>query len=131
MCVCVCGTNRVRKRGRRENGMSPECVTFQPSAGCCVYLFLSPAEMRSDVAAAVVCYLCYGERMKWNTTLRPPSHSATTELVQLRSGTWLTGTRIGFKSFMATQFSCWKFRHFLRVSGGICIYYVSGGRIVS
>lgn len=59
MCVGV----RRKERGRRGKGMSPECVTFQPSAGYCVYLFLSPAEMRSEVMAAVVCYLCYNKGM--------------------------------------------------------------------
>lgn len=40
-------------------GMSLWCVTFQAPAGYCVYLLLSLAEMRSEVAAAVVCYQCY------------------------------------------------------------------------
>lgn len=57
--VCVGG--RGKERGRRVKGMSPECVTFQPSAGYCVYLLLSPAEMRSEVLAAVVCYLRYNK----------------------------------------------------------------------
>lgn len=34
-------------------GISPECITFQHSAGYCVYLLLSPAEMRSEVVPAV------------------------------------------------------------------------------
>lgn len=44
--------------------MSPECVTFQPSVGYCVYLLLSPAEMRSGVTTAEVCYLCYNKGMR-------------------------------------------------------------------
>lgn len=59
--VCVGGWSK--ESGRRVKGMSPECVTFQPSAGYCVYLLLSPAEIRSEVMAAVVCYLCYNKGM--------------------------------------------------------------------
>lgn len=60
--MCVGG--RGKERGRKVKGMSPECVTFQDPAGCCVYLLLSPAEMRSEVTAAVVCYLSYSEGMR-------------------------------------------------------------------
>lgn len=59
--MCVGG--RRKERGRRVKGMSPECVTFQSSAGHYVYLLLSQAEMRSEVFAAVVCYLFYNKRM--------------------------------------------------------------------
>lgn len=44
--------------------MSPECVTFQLAAGYCVYLLLSPAEVRSEVMDAVVCFLCYKKGMR-------------------------------------------------------------------
>lgn len=52
---------RRKEKGRRGKGMSPECVTFQPSAGYSIYLLLSLAEMRSEVTAAIVCYLCYNK----------------------------------------------------------------------
>jgi len=59
----MCAGERGKESGRRVKGMSPECVTFQPSAGYCVYLLRSPAEMRSEVIA-VVCYLCYNKGMR-------------------------------------------------------------------
>lgn len=58
MCVGGGGEETGRK------GMSPECVTFQSSAGCCVYLLLSLADMRSEVMTAVVCYLRYDKGMR-------------------------------------------------------------------
>lgn len=61
MCVCVGGSHK--ERGRQDKGMSLECVTFQPSAAYCVYLLLSLVEMRSEVMAALVCYLCYNKGM--------------------------------------------------------------------
>lgn len=55
---------RVREMGRKMKEASPDSVTFQPSAGCCVYLLLSTAEIRSEVMAAVVCYPCYNKGIR-------------------------------------------------------------------
>lgn len=60
--TCVGG--RGKESGKRVKGMSLGCVTFQASVGYSVYLLLSLAEMRSEVMAAVVFYLCYNKGMR-------------------------------------------------------------------